>query len=343
MGKLLTRDEFRRAVFERDGHLCVVCREPGQDAHHIIERRLWPDGGYYLSNGATVCGPCHLKCESTEISPEDLWEAIGATPLLPPHLYVDQQYDKWGNPVMPNGRRLMGELFFDESVQKVISNFLYLFNKHVKYPRTYHVPWSTLGKDDKMLEDLSQFSGKDPEIKVVCTLKMDGENCTFYNDHIHARSVNSGPHPTRDWVKGLWSRVGYLLDDDMRVCGENLYAQHTVKYEALPSYFMMFSMWKGSTCLSWDETVEYAGILGLATVPVIYRGPFDQAAIEAAFAPYAATNEGYVIRVEREFQMSEFRRVVAKFVRPEFRQELNSAHGHWISKKIEANGLAETK
>jgi 5-methylcytosine-specific restriction endonuclease McrA len=47
-GHLLTRDEFRVGVFARDGKTCVACGKPGQDAHHIIERRLWPDGGYYL-------------------------------------------------------------------------------------------------------------------------------------------------------------------------------------------------------------------------------------------------------------------------------------------------------
>ena len=51
----LTRDQFRNGVFARDGHKCVLCQAPGQDAHHIMERRLFPDGGYYLDNGATVC------------------------------------------------------------------------------------------------------------------------------------------------------------------------------------------------------------------------------------------------------------------------------------------------
>ncbi len=29
--KLLTRDEFREGVFERDNHKCVVCQEDAQD------------------------------------------------------------------------------------------------------------------------------------------------------------------------------------------------------------------------------------------------------------------------------------------------------------------------
>ena len=55
--ELLSRDDFRELTFQRDGHRCVLCGAPAQDAHHIIERRLFPDGGYYLGNGASVCGP----------------------------------------------------------------------------------------------------------------------------------------------------------------------------------------------------------------------------------------------------------------------------------------------
>ncbi len=75
MTKLLTRDQFRESVFERDNYQCVVCQSPAQDAHHILERRLFPDGGYYMNNGVSVCGPCHIKCEETTISCETVREA----------------------------------------------------------------------------------------------------------------------------------------------------------------------------------------------------------------------------------------------------------------------------
>jgi hypothetical protein len=119
---LLTRDAFREAVFARDEHRCVFCGKPAVDAHHILERRLWPDGGYYRDNGASVCGDHHMRCETTEVPTEDVRAACAITKvLLPPHLYADQPYDKWGNPILPNGQRLKGELFHDESVQKVLA------------------------------------------------------------------------------------------------------------------------------------------------------------------------------------------------------------------------------
>jgi hypothetical protein len=188
-----------------------------------------------------------------------------------------------------------------------------------------------------MMQDDSYFHGK----RVICTLKMDGENTTMYNDYIHARSLNSGSHPTRNWVKGYWSQISYMIDENMRVCGENLYAVHSIEYSELTSYFMSFSIWMDNTCLSWDESLEYFQILGMDVVPVFYDGVYDQKLIRDEFKKYENSHEGYVIRLADEFKYGDFRKSVGKFVRPEFRQIVNSSHGHWISKKIEVNKLKQ--
>lgn len=339
---LLSRDQFREGTFTRDKHLCVICKKPAQDAHHIIERRLWDDGGYYLDNGASLCGPCHIKAEQTTLSVEEIREAAGIKHIiLPEHLYVDQMYDKWGNPIMGNGKRLIGELFYDESIQKILASGGVLddFVEYIKYPRTYHVHWSKGTKDDKTLEDDSQFIGQE----VVCTIKMDGENTTWYRDYIHARSINSGSHESRDWVKGLWAQKAWQLSKGMRVCGENLYAKHSVEYDNLPSYFMAFSIWQGLTCLSWEETEFYCQLLEIETVPVMYRGIFDREKIMDIYnAEYKGKHtEGFVIRLAGEFQYKDFRKSVGKFVEPDFRQLVNSSHGHWMSQKVIPNKLKE--
>jgi len=90
------------------------------------------------------------------------------------------------------------------------------------------------------------------------------------------------------------------------------------------------------------ETEEYAKIIGLETVPVIYDGVYNEKLIKEAFEPHSKTNEGYVIRLADEFKYGDFRRSAGKFVRPEFRQAINNSHGHWISKKIETNKILET-
>lgn len=172
---LLTRDRFRESVFERDQYKCVCCGSPAVDAHHIVERRLFTDGGYYLDNGASVCGVCHLKCEQTLITCDELRDRIGIKrPILPLHFYEDTSYDKWGNILMQNGTRLRGELFDDASVQKALHSVLHEFTPYVKYGRTYHLPWSPgMHSDDRMMPDVEVFNDK----IVVVMEKLDGENC----------------------------------------------------------------------------------------------------------------------------------------------------------------------
>ena len=261
MTKDQTREQFRDAVFARDNGLCVVCGEPAVDAHHLIERRLFADGGYFPDNGVSVCGPCHIKAEQTLISPEELREAAGITKaFLPEHLYSDAKYDKWGNEIISGGQRLRGELFDDPSVQSALKagGVLDLFTSLVKYPRTYHVPWSPgMHDDDRMSKDMSAIENAD---EVVVTVKMDGENSSLCRDRIHARSIESGDHPSRHWVKNLWSRIRYDIPEGWRICGENLQAKHSIGYEDLPSLFLGFSVWNDhNICLSWDETLEWAG------------------------------------------------------------------------------------
>lgn len=338
--KTLTRDDFREGVFKRDGHKCVICGEPAKDAHHIMERRLFDDGGYHLANGASLCQIHHIQAEETTLSCEEIRTAAKIKEvILPGHLYNDNDftYDKWGNIIMPNGSRVRGELFYDESVQKILAqgNVLNQFSKYVKYPRTMHLPWSEkMTKDDRVLESVKHFEGKE----VVVSIKFDGENTTMYKDHIHARSLDSASHPSRKWVKGLWGKIGYEIPEGWRLCGENLFAVHTIPYKNLDSYFYLFSIWNDkNVCLSWDETLEYAELLGLNTVPVLYKGIWDEAKIKALFKDEMDGNkcEGYVVRLADEYPYGEFRRSLAKFVSGKFVIK----HGHWAQQQIFENEL----
>ena len=328
--KLLSRDDFREGVFK------------AQDAHHILERRLFADGGYYLSNGASVCGPCHIKCETTQISVEDIRLAAKITKaVIPEHFYPDTIYDKWGNSVLSNGQRTVGELFFDESVQKILmqGGKINLFTDKVKYPRTYHLPFSLgVSKDDKVLslDNLIDFYRNK---RVILTEKMDGENTTMYNDYIHARLVDGRHHKSRDWVKSFWSKMAYEIPEKYRICGENLYAEHSIKYDNLKSYFYMFSMWNDKNiCMDWDETVEWASLLEIPMVSVLYDGVFDLDKIQKICKNIdTASCEGVMLRVADSFSYKDFRKSVAKFVR-----ENHIATGEkWMfNKKMTLNGLA---
>lgn len=128
--KLLSREEFKNLVFKRDNHNCLFCNKPAVDAHHILDRKLWNDGGYYLSNGASVCEEHHWKCEDTTISVEEVrLKAKIDTFVLPENLSYDFKYDKWGNKILNEYQREKGILFNDDGVQKILkkSGLLYLF------------------------------------------------------------------------------------------------------------------------------------------------------------------------------------------------------------------------
>lgn len=264
------------------------------------------------------------------ISPEELREAAGITRVyLPEHLYDDAKYDKWGNEVISGGRRLLGELFDDPSVQSALKagGVLDLFTPYVKYQRTHHLPWSPgMHDDDRVIGDMSILESAN---EVVVTTKMDGENTSLYRDHIHARSIESEDHLSRHWVKNLWSGIRYDIPDGWRICGENLHAKHSICYSDLPSFFLGFSVWNDhNVCLSWDETVEWLGLLGLEHVPVFYRGKFDRKVIQRIFDSMfdTETTEGYVVRVAGEFKYRDFKTHLAKWVRPGHVQTTK----HWM-------------
>ncbi len=119
--KLLSRVKFKEEVFARDKSKCVICKKDAVDAHHIIERKLFSNGGYYIDNGVSVCAVCHLLAEQTILSCEQLRKASNIkVRILPTHFSPNLEYDKWGNIVLSSGKRVAGELYRSEQVQKIL-------------------------------------------------------------------------------------------------------------------------------------------------------------------------------------------------------------------------------
>lgn len=205
----------------------------------------------------------------------------------------------------------------------------------VKYPRTPHLPWSEgATSDDKVVKGVAQFEGR----QVVVTEKMDGENTTMYRDQIHARSLDGKGGEDRAWVTQLWSQIRFDIPMGWRICGENLWACHSVHYTGLKSYFYGFSIWdEGNNALSWDDTAEYFGMLGIVSAPVIYQGVWDEAAIRSlSKGMNLEQTEGYVVRLADSFHYDNFGASVAKFVRKGHVQ----TDKHWRTQKFVPNSLA---
>jgi predicted kinase len=199
-----------------------------------------------------------------------------------------------------------------------------------RYPRTPHLPWSPgATEDDVRVGDLSGLAGRE----VVVTEKLDGENTTLYPDGLHARSLDSAHHPSRTWVKALHGRIAAAIPAGWRICGENVYARHSIAYRELSSWFYAFSVWNGDYCLGWDDTVRFARRLGIPVPPVLWRGVFDERAVRALRLD-TTRQEGYVVRTVDGFGRTEFPARMAKWVRP--------AHvrtdQHWMLGPVVANG-----
>ena len=206
---------------------------------------------------------------------------------------------------------------------------------YYKYPRTYHLPWSPgVSEDDETISDIQIFR----DCEVAVTEKMDGENCTMYRDKIHARSLDSRHHWTRDWVKSFHGTIAHNIPDGFRICGENVYAKHSVGYDNLETYFYGFGVWNEDTCLSWDDTLEYFSLLGITPVKVLYRGTFSmQALIKVQRSLDFNVTEGYVMRKVESFKLNDFKNNVGKFVRKNHVQ----TDQHWMyDSNIEPNKLA---
>lgn len=207
----------------------------------------------------------------------------------------------------------------------------------VKYPRTYHLPWSPgATEDDKILHDLSAFEGQE----IVITEKMDGENTTIYPDgYAHARSLDSGRHPSRSWVKSIASKIASDLADlhkkEWRITGENLYAKHSIHYKNLKSYFYMFGFWEADFCLEWDYTEMIAEDHNIALVPVLYQGPYDELLVRALGNTMREDQEGFVMRLARNIHMTDWNYSVAKWVREDHIQ----TDEHWLNQPIVKNVL----
>ncbi|SEM82434.1 RNA ligase family protein [Streptacidiphilus jiangxiensis] len=186
-----------------------------------------------------------------------------------------------------------------------------------RYPRTPHLPSSPGATADDVVGTWASFapSGDD---EVIATLKMDGENTTLHRGGVYARSPSGRSRPWQDRIRAFAAGICPDIPDGLLISGENLTVPHSIVYDRALPPFMVFAAWEGDRCLSWAETVDWAELLGLATVPVIYQGrrPLPQALHDAFLAVTdTSRDEGYVLRDAGSFTRRQFPERVAKWVR----------------------------
>lgn len=352
----LNREQFKSLVFKRDCYKCIICHDIAIDAHHIIERKLWPNGGYYLENGISLCGQCHIYAEQSIISCEELREAAKIINYpLPPGINHDTMVDKWGVTIM---------------------------NDLKKYPRTRHLQGSRKSGDDFELEDVSFETALQGKF-VVYEYKIDGSNTglSFSNNKellIQSRGhyLRGGPREkeftkVKEWATALQNDLCDVLGKRYIMYGESMYAKHTIYYDALPHYFLEFDVYDKEKKLFLSTKARKSLLEGLSYVaaPIAFEGiattlehlksfigfsvyktkDWKQNLIDTANKIHqnvelvlAQTDssdleEGIYIKVETEEEtVDRF-----KFVRSSFTNSILNQGSHWNSRPILPNKLAD--
>jgi len=193
-------------------------------------------------------------------------------------------------------------------------------------------------------------------------------NCSMYRNYAHARSISGNDHPSRHFVKSIHASIKHLIPERWRICGENMFALHSIYYTELPSYFIVFAIFNEfNEEISWDETVKMCNDLGLTHVPVLYDGVYDLDKIKACYTGESLykgwqpkktitdfktyremilkghsietfsdlTQEGYVVRVADSFDYDNFVNHTVKFVR---KNHVVTSE-HWMSEQMIKNKL----
>ncbi len=196
------------------------------------------------------------------------------------------------------------------------------------------------------------LSSKDEKIllggKVTILEKVDGANSgvirtkEWFRLQKKGSLVDASEHEQFNFFKA-WSAQNYekllLIPAHLRVYGELMRAQHTIFYNQLPDWFVVFAIYDDKTrkYLDWHLVKALANDWGLATVPLIAQDVhvskmdlFDMIPNPTNYGEGPA--EGLVIWNYRQ-QMR------GKLVREEFVKHMEE-HDHWKNEKVVFNKLS---
>lgn len=216
----------------------------------------------------------------------------------------------------------------------------------MKYPRTFHFPWSPGGtSDDKIAKDVSRLIGTE----IVMTEKVDGSNTCMTREACFSRS-HAGPptHASFDAFKAMHDYVKYQIPEGVEVFGEWCFALHSIPYENLPAYFMVIGIREGDRWWAWNKVLRFCGMNGLETVPEVFKGSVenekhlrDLVVLHAQLPSHISAapkyeREGVVVRFYQEFDDADFSKCVMKWVRANHVQTSE----HWKNQAIVKNKLA---
>jgi hypothetical protein len=184
-----------------------------------------------------------------------------------------------------------------------------------------HLPFSPgTTSDDRLAESVIPLLRK----KIVITEKLDGENNSMINKGVFARShTDFTISPWSQKVRELHSIIKDSISEGLYLFGEGMAAIHSIEYENLTSAFYLFGARYDGIWSSWEEVEDYAFLLDIPTVPVLFKGEFDtdkqliSKVMQLVSEPSAlgGLREGIVIRCADSFTDEEFPNSLMKWVR----------------------------
>jgi ATP-dependent RNA circularization protein (DNA/RNA ligase family) len=219
-----------------------------------------------------------------------------------------------------------------------------------RFPHTPHLTWLGAGmpRDDKVLspsEAQTLLAGE-----VVVEEKLDGANIGFsIGPDGTLRAQNRGQYlctpysgqfeHLEKWIQVHEDVLFDSLSEDNILFGEWCAARHSVTYESLPDWFLVFDIYDRASSRFWStpRRNSLAQGMGLSTVPMLLTGRTPLADLEILVRSEASRfragpMEGIVIRQESQQWLT--RR--AKIVSPDFVQSIQE---HWRRRRIEWNKL----
>lgn len=213
----------------------------------------------------------------------------------------------------------------------------------MKYPRTYHFPFSPgATNDDKVLQNIDHLLN----VPLIITEKMDGSNVCLSKEGCFARSHNGPPtHRSFGRYKALHASIKHLIPNNLSLYGEWCFAKHSIYYDKLPAFFLLFGIKDTNGWGSWSGVEYWAKNLGLVTVPVIHHNiTFETVGSLESFITGEATKvsecgvtrEGVVVRFRMGLPPdADFSQFIVKWVRKDHVQTSD----HWKHQEIVRNQL----
>lgn len=205
----------------------------------------------------------------------------------------------------------------------------------MKYPRTMHLPNSPgFTKDDKVLKSVDHLLGK----QVIYTEKLDGECTGMTRTHIHARSEESNHDESQSWVKQLYyNKIANIIPDNLQIFGENVYAEHSIKYNKLTTFFYVFGIvdLDRKVFLGVSDTLHLCNKYELEYVPILYQGEFNPNFKVPAKSDFGDIIEGYVVKTVDEFPITNMNLHVAKWVRANHVKSSKHWKKNWKPNELE--------